>query len=48
MKIFSRIKVQLGRKPKEKPVTVVRLGEVDSTNTYLRTYQPRGAAVSPL
>lgn len=40
MKIFSRIKAQLGRKPKEKPVTVVRLGEVDSTNNYLRTYQP--------
>ena len=40
MKIFSRIKAQLGRKPKEKPVTVVRLGEVDSTNSYLRTYQP--------
>ena len=40
MKIFSRIKAQLGRKPMEKPVTVVRLGDVDSTNNYLRTYQP--------
>lgn len=44
MKLFSQIKEKLTRKPKEQPIEVVRLEEVDSTNSYLRTYSPHSDA----
>lgn len=40
MKIFSRIKDKLAGKPKQQPVPVIHLDEVDSTNSYLHAHQP--------
>lgn len=40
MSFLSHIKDKFSRKPKNNGVQIIRIEEVDSTNNFLRTYQP--------